>query len=311
MDLSKMIDGLEKRAADRIKAEQGDYIGNDGLLVCGKCHTPKQTRCQMPWGEVTPMCLCKCAAERRDQEERRIKCESLELEYRHQQRNGLTDFELLCWIDRNNTVESEKLKEERLAILKRLCFEEEKLLSWNFENAENCKAIEIARNYVENFGKMKEDGKGLLFFGKTGIGKSFAGACIANALTDRGIPCLMTNFAKIRNTVQGLFEGREEYFKSFNKFQLLVIDDLFAEGKTEYMQEIVYAVINTRSEAGLPLIITSNITSEEIKHPADISSQRIFSRLYQMCLPIEVKGEDYRREQLKADFTEYKDLLGI
>jgi DNA replication protein DnaC len=306
-----MINGLEKIAAESIKAEQGDYIGDDGLLICGKCHTPKQTRCVMPWGVVTPMCICKCKAEQNAEEERQRKCRAIELEYRHQQINGLTDFELLCWIDRNNSVGSEKLERERLAILKRLCFEEPKMQTWTFENAEMCKAIEIAHNYVEQFDKMKEDGKGLLFFGKTGTGKSYTGACIANVLTDRGIPCLMTNFATIRNTAQGLFEGRAEYFKSFNKFQLLVIDDLWAEGQTEYMQEIVYAVINSRFEAGLPLIVTSNITSEQIKHPADISSQRVLSRLYQMCIPFEVEGKDHRRESLKTDFTEYKDLLGI
>lgn len=310
MDLSKMINGLEQKARENIKAEQGDYIV-DGLLYCHKCNTPKQCRVTLLGVEKTPPCLCKCGVEQREKEERLRKCAELDLEYYHQQMNGLTDYELLCWIDRNNSVGSEKLNKERLAILKRLCFAEPKMQTWTFTNADGCKAIDIARNYVANFDKMKENGKGLLFFGKTGIGKSFTGACIANALTDRGIPCLMTNFASIRNTAQGLFEGREEYFKSFNKFQLLVIDDLWAESKSEYMQEIVYAVINARFEAGLPLIVTSNITSDEIKHPADISSQRILSRLYQMCIPIEVVGQDHRREQLKTDFAEYKDLLGI
>ena len=311
MDLSGMINDLEKRAADGIKAEQGDYIGNDGLLVCGKCHTPKQSRCQMPWGEVTPMCLCQCGTERRDKEERERKRAEIELEYYHQQRLGRTDFELFCWIDRNNHIGSKMLNDERLAILKRLCFTEARMQYWTFENSTDCKAIEIARNYVENFDTMKENGKGLLFFGKTGTGKSFTGACIANALTDRGIPCCMTKFADIRNKAQENFEGRAEYFKSFNKYQLLVIDDLFAESKTEYMQEIVYAVINARFEAGLPLIVTSNVTSDEIKHPADISSQRIFSRLYSMCVPIEVEGKDHRRERLKEDIAEYKALLGV
>lgn len=310
MDLSKMINGLETKANESIKAEQGDYI-IDGLLYCHKCNTPKQCRVKLFGVERTPPCLCECETERRNEEDRLRRCAELDLEFHHQQKNGLTDFELLGWIDRNNSVGSERLNKERFAILKRLCFAEEKMLSWNFDNADDCKAIEIARKYVENFDKMKEDGKGLLFFGKTGIGKSFTAACIANSLTDRGIPCLMTKFSAIRNTAQGLFEGREEYFKSFNKFQLLVIDDLWAESKSEYMQEIIYAVINARCEAGLPLIVTSNITSEEIKHPADISSQRIMSRLYQMCLPIEVEGKDHRREQLKADFAEYKDLLGI
>lgn len=300
-----------EKATESIKVEQGDYIGDNGLLVCGKCHTPKQTRCELPWGVFTPMCICKCAAERRAEEDMIRKRAEVEREYCHQQNNGLTEFELLCWIDRHNSVGSDYLHRERLAILKRLCFAEPKMKGWTFENAESCKAIEVAKKYVERFDMMKEGGKGLFFFGKTGTGKSYTGACIANALTDKGIPCLMTNFASIRNTAQGLFEGRNEYFKSFSKFPLLVIDDLWAESQSEYMQEIVYAVINARFEAGLPLIVTSNITSEQIKQPADIASQRILSRLYQMCVPFEVEGKDHRREALKTDFNEYKDILGI
>lgn len=310
MDLSKIIDGIEKKASESIRVEQGDYL-LDGLWHCGKCHTPKQCRVEFAGIKKEPFCLCKCGEQQRDKEARQRKCAELELEYYHQQQNGLTDFELLRWIDRNNTVDFEMLNKERKQLLKKLCFSELEMCSWNFANADDCEAIKIARNYVDNFEIMKENRKGLLFFGKTGRGKSFAGACIANALIDKGVPCLMTNFATIRDTAQGLFEGREEYFKSFNKFDLLVLDDLFAEGKTEFMKEIVYKVINARVEAGLPLIVTSNLTSEEIKNPADITSQRVLSRLYQMCIPIEVKGNDLRREQLKEDFAEHKRLLGI
>jgi DNA replication protein DnaC len=77
------------------------------------------------------------------------------------------------------------------------------------------------------------------------------------------------------------------------------------------MQEIVFNVIDSRYRAGLPLIVTSNLTAEEIKNPADISYQRIFSRLLEMCVPIEVKGEDRRRKILKNSFSEYSELLGI
>ena len=30
--------------------EDGDYIGQDGLVYCGKCHTPKQKRLNIPAG---------------------------------------------------------------------------------------------------------------------------------------------------------------------------------------------------------------------------------------------------------------------
>lgn len=279
MDLSKAIDGVEKRAAESIKAEQGDYYGDDGLLMCGKCNTPKQTRVVILDKERTPFCLCKCAVEKRDREE------------------------------------AERKRIEFQATVKKLRqtgFPDAKMQNWTFANDDraNEKVSTVARKYFENFGKMYEDGKGLLLFGKTGTGKSYAAASIANALIDRGHPVLMTNFANIRNAVQGLFDGRQEYFRNFNRFPLLILDDLAAESKTEYMQEIVYDVINTRYLAGLPLIVTTNLTAEELKHPADVTNQRTFSRLFEMCIPIEVTGVDRRRDALKEAHAEYRDILG-
>jgi DNA replication protein DnaC len=171
--------------------------------------------------------------------------------------------------------------------------------------------MEAARRYAINFDEFRKQGKGLLLFGTVGTGKTYAAACIANALIDRGIPVLMTNFARIANTVGGMWEGKQEYYDSLNKFPLLILDDLAAERKTEYMSEIVFNVIDARYRAGLPLIITTNLTSEELKHPSDISYQRTFSRLLEMCLPVEVKGKDKRLERLKADIQPMKDLLGL
>lgn len=279
MDISKMIDGIEKRAAESIRAEQGDYYGDDGLLYCGKCHTPKQTRVVILDRERTPFCLCRCEVEKRDREEAERKREAFE----------------------------KQVKE-----LRRAAFPDSKMQDWTFasDDRSNEKISTVARNYVDNFGKMREDGKGLLLFGKVGTGKTFAAACVANALIDKGYPVLMTNFSRIADTAQGLFDGRQDYFDSFNRFPLLILDDLKAERNTEYMQEIVYKVIDGRCRAGLPLIVTANLTADELKHPADVTNQRIFSRLYEMCIPLEVKGDDRRREVLKEAHAEYKDILG-
>ena len=60
MDLSGAFDRIEMTASQNIRADKGDYVGEDGLLYCGKCHTPKQCRVEL-FGEIrTPMCLCQC-----------------------------------------------------------------------------------------------------------------------------------------------------------------------------------------------------------------------------------------------------------
>jgi DNA replication protein DnaC len=279
LTLSQIVDNLEQRAADSIKAEQGDYL-LDGLLHCGKCKTPKQVRISVLGRERTPMCLCKCASERRDKEE----------------------------------AERARIKhEQKIAEMRRMGFPDEELRKWTFaqDDHTNERISTVAINYAEKFVEMRKNGKGLLFFGEVGTGKTFAAACIVNALIDRGFPCLMTNFARLTNTIQGMFDGKQEYIDSLNNFDLLVIDDLASERNTEYMNEIVFNIIDSRYRAGLPMIITTNLTAKELKSSTEIAKQRVYSRLLERCIPIEVQGVDRRRKRLQEDFKEYADMLGL
>lgn len=278
-NLSETFQKIEMTAAQNIRSNEGDYV-EDGLLICGKCHTPKQCRVTL-FGQVrTPMCLCRCEKEQRDAEEQ------------------------------------ERKKEERLRHirdLKKIGFPDREMSRWTFEadDRSNEKISTVAEKYVENFDEMKRKGKGLLFYGSVGTGKTFMSACIANALIDQGHPCLVTNFARLCNTISGMYEGKQEYIDGLNKFHLLVIDDLASERDTEYMNEIVHNLIDSRYRAGLPLIITTNLTADELKHPAEVRKQRIYSRLFEMCIPVEVKGKDRRKERLKSDYKDLEDLLGL
>lgn len=279
MDMANVFAAVEKIAGANMKKEAGDFE-KDGLLHCGKCGTPKQCVVEVFGAIRKPPCLCKCAIEAREKEE---------------------------------TERRQREFAARVQQLRRMGFPESEMASWNFErdDGSNEKMSTAMRNYVKHFPEFREQGKGLLLFGNVGTGKTFLAACVANALIDSGVPCLMTNFARVRNTVQGLFEGRQEYFDSMNKFPLLVIDDLRTESSSEYMQEIVYNVIDARYRAKLPLIVTTNLTREELMHPAEITHQRIFSRLFEMCTPIEVAGHDRRHAALKNDIAATKQLLGL
>lgn len=280
MDISGMFDEIEANAAEAIRPEEGDYTGEDGLLYCGKCKTPKQAEVEI-FGRIRrPMCLCKCAAEKRDAEE---------AEFRRRQ-------ELI-----------------RIDKLRDAGFPNGEMKNWTFEHddGKNQKITTVAKNYVDNFAELYKDGKGLLLFGSVGTGKTFAAACIANALIDKGYPCLVTNFARLVNKISGLFEGKQEFIDSLDRYSLLVIDDLAAERDTEYMNEVVQSIIDARYRIKKPLIVTTNLEAAELKNPKNTSKMRVYSRLYEMCIPVEVAGADRRRGKLWETTEKYNEILGI
>lgn len=281
MDIAKIIDDIAERAAAENAASDGDYIDEEsGLLICGNCNTPKQCHVQLFGQDRIVHCMCKCRTE---------KYEAEEAAFKHRQ------------------------KMQRIENLRQTGFPDADMKNWTFANDDgsNEKISAVAKNYVENFSEMKKRGKGLLLFGNVGTGKTFISACIANALIDKGYPCLVTNFARLVNTVSGMYDGKQDYIDSLNNFDLLVIDDLASERDTEYMGEIVQNIIDSRYRSGLPLIVTTNLTSEELKKPVEIRKQRIYSRLFEMCVPVEVSGKDRRKQKLRDEYGEIGDLLGL
>lgn len=274
MDFDKVLREISD-SADSGMAD-GDYF-KDRLLYCGKCHKPKQ---HVLKNGMTVNCICECGIRAREKRE----------------------------ADR-----IEQSRRIRIDELRKAGFPDAETRSWTFDadDGTNTELTRMAKRYVEHFDEMKKAGKGILFYGKVGTGKTFVSACIANALTDKGYPCLVTNFVRIVNTVQGMHEGRQAYFDSLNRFDLLVIDDLSAERDTEYMSETVQNVIDSRYRSGLPLIVTTNLSANELMHPADIRKHRMYSRLLDMCLLYEVKGGDRRIRRMASDKSKMKEILGL
>jgi DNA replication protein DnaC len=279
---TNLIENMVREASQDSHYEKGDYLNEDGLLICGKCHTPKQCRFIATWDgtEKKPYTLCDCARERRDAEEQARQAQNLRIEINRLRKLGFPDSEMADW-------------------------------TFAHDDGTDPKTTSIAHNYVDNFPEMKKRGKGLLLYGPVGTGKTFFAACIANELISQGRPCLVTNFARITNTLQGMFDGKQRYLDSLNRLDLLVIDDLAAERDTSYMNEMIFNIIDSRYRSRKPLIVTSNLTQADLKEPGSIDRERIYSRLLEICVPIEVKGADRREKKLRNDSTDMARLLGL
>lgn len=256
------MDDFLERFTPRREPGQDEYAGEDGLLYCAKCHTPRQCKVTVAGREHIFPCICNCQKEELEAAKR--------------------------WAE-----EAERLI--RIQRLRANGIQERHLLDWTFDQAQDTRYVRMAKNYVGRWRQVKEQNLGLLLWGDVGTGKSFLAACIANALIERGVPVLMTNFSKILNQMGGMYsEERYRYIASFSQFPLLVIDDLGIERGTEYALEQVYGVVDERYKSGLPLLVTTNLTIHEIRNATDVAHARIFSRLLEMCTPVHIAGHDRR-----------------
>lgn len=240
----------------------GQYLGEDGLIYCEKCRTPVQCRVKFEDRIRIMPCICRCQQEEGERQKKRME------------------------------------KQEQMLYIRRLKaagLQERYLREWTFESASDTPTVQLGKRYVERWEQARKKNLGLLFWGDIGTGKSFLAACIANALLEKGIPVLMTNFSKILNQMGAMYsDERYHYIASFNQFSLLIIDDLGIERNTEYALEQVYAVIDERYKARLPLIITTNLTISQLRNPEDAAHARIYSRVLEMCTPVHVPGIDRR-----------------
>lgn len=279
---TNILENMARAASRDSHHEKGDYLNEDGLLMCGKCHTPKQCRFTAAWDgkEKKPYTPCACTLERRNAEEQARQVQNLRIEINRLRKLGFPDSEMANW-------------------------------TFNTDDGTNKTASDIAHRYVDNFDEMKRHGKGLLFYGPVGTGKTFLAACIANELISQGHPCLVTNFARITNTLQGMFDGKQRYLDDLNRLDLLVIDDLSAERDTSYMNEMIFNIIDSRYRSGKPLILTTNLSKEELINQPNTDKQRIYSRLVEMCFPVEVKNVDRRKKKAQEDSVDLRRLLNL
>ena len=275
-----VLEEIARKAEGNSESIPEDYIV-DGLLYCGKCRSKKQARFTINGMEFKPFAMCNCEAEKYRLEEER---------HRKQER--------LKQIERNTGI----------------CFYDNAMRNWTFANDNHQGDAAIMNaflRYAENFPQMMLKKKGLLIYGSQGVGKSYGAGCIANYLLPEGYRCIMTSFSRIINAVSGMREGKQEYIDELCRYDLLIIDDLAAERETDYAEEIVMNVIETRCVSGLPIIVTTNLTPDELKHTESERKKRIYSRLFGMTFPINYVGEDRRRRTMVNDYAEMKAILGL
>ena len=225
-------------------------------------------------------------------------------------------FKSNCRCDRERHEEQKRReKEHRIELLKRDCFISMSQWAYTFDyyRGEKEKSYIIARNFVNEYEQMKNDNIGLLFCGTVGSGKTYLACSIANALIEEYmIPIKIRNFAQIINDLQkSSFDlDKNAYIESLTNVAVLILDDLGIERDTSYAKEQVYNIVNSRYLKRKPTIFTTNLPYEKIQNSDEgVEYERIYSRIIEMCIPVKVTGEDFRKRLQREKLMENKERL--
>ncbi len=154
------------------------------------------------------------------------------------------------------------------------------------------------------------DGRGLLFIGAVGVGKTHLAVAILRELIERyQIRGLFYQFGALLRQIQDSYNpvsqtSELKVLAPVFEADVLVLDELGTSKPTDWVRDTMMQIINTRYNDKRVTIFTTNYpdTRKNDKDASEILEDRVGvalrSRLYEMCKTVLVEGDDYRKQSL-------------
>jgi DNA replication protein DnaC len=158
-------------------------------------------------------------------------------------------------------------------------------------------AVSEVRRFVDDLDRRLAEGRGLWLFGDTGTGKTTLAMLISKAALEAGKSVAIYSLPKLLARIRRTYDsepGGDSYLSLFDKLtsvDLLHIDDLGAEKRSDWVLEQLYALINERYETERSVVVTTNLDHDKLEEQI---GSRTVSRLTQICDEVELRGEDRR-----------------
>jgi DNA replication protein DnaC len=154
------------------------------------------------------------------------------------------------------------------------------------------------RSFAEEIDAQLDEGKGLWLWGDVGTGKTSMAMAVSKAAVEAGrtvaIYSLPRLLARIRRTYDSA-EGEDSYLEFFDRLasvDLLHLDDLGAEKRSDWVLEQLYAIVDERYQSQRSVVVTTNLPLHELEEQV---GPRTVSRLVEICGdPLPLNGEDLR-----------------
>jgi DNA replication protein DnaC len=156
------------------------------------------------------------------------------------------------------------------------------------------------RGFVRDIDANLAKGRGLWMFGDVGTGKTSLAMLVSKAALEAGRSVAIYSMPRLLADIKETYEDRSEssYMQLFDRMvgvDLLHIDDLGAEKRTEWVLEQVYSIINERWQEQRSVVVTTNLI--DVDELRDQIGARTVSRLHEMCELIPIMGRDRRMQQ--------------
>src|ERR1700753_1633460 len=177
----------------------------------------------------------------------------------------------------------------------------------------------MARQFVTGY-PVATEGRGLLLTGSVGVGKThLAVAILQNLILEKGAKGLFCDYRELLKRIQESYNptvatSELQILAPVFEAEVLILDELGAQKPTDWVWDTVALVLNTRYNDKRTTLITTNYPNAgaALARAADKSmreetlgdriGERMRSRLAEMCVEVEMRGNDLRQSVKKARF---------
>ena len=158
--------------------------------------------------------------------------------------------------------------------------------------------VRVVRAFCEDVEANLDAGKGLWLMGDTGTGKTTLAMLVSKAALSTGRTVAIYSLPKLLARIRRTYDaepGEASYlalFAQLTSVDLLHIDDLGAEKRSDWVLEQLYALVNERYESQRSILVTTNLDEGALEEQI---GPRTVSRLVEICGdPLPLFGEDKR-----------------
>jgi DNA replication protein DnaC len=158
--------------------------------------------------------------------------------------------------------------------------------------------VRVVRNYTDELDDNLDAGRGLWLMGDTGTGKTTLAMLVSRLALEAGRTVAIYSLPKLLARIRRTYDaeaGEDSYLQFFERLtsvDLLHIDDLGAEKRSDWVLEQLYALVNERYEAQRSIVVTTNLDQAALEEQI---GSRTVSRLVEICGdPLPLFGDDRR-----------------